>query len=158
MQRVSNLSESCSLSSLLYTPSFDSLYIWRSLHEFAQRESDLTHRFQSFLVLYTQTHRPACHPSSLLFIYVNNLYEHLFFLNLYLYLCIVFKNNVHFKFFKFMEKYYLCSIQSKVNPNQNETVLVSVDEVSAFVSSNLRPNCILLISQCSTFKAIPDEK
>lgn len=60
--------------------------------------------------------------------------------------------------FKFMEKYYLCSIQSKVNPNQNETVLVSVDEVSAFVSSNLRADCVLIISQCSTFKAIADEK
>lgn len=57
-----------------------------------------------------------------------------------------------------MEKYYLCSIQSKVNPNQNETVLVSVDEISAFVSSNLRPDCVIFISQCSTFKAIPDEK
>lgn len=57
-----------------------------------------------------------------------------------------------------MEKYYLCSIQSKVNPAQNETVLVPVDEVSAFVSSNLRPDCLLIISQCSTFKAIPDEK
>ena len=57
-----------------------------------------------------------------------------------------------------MEKYYLCSIQSKVNPNQNETVLVPVDEVSEFVSSNLRPDCILLISHCSTFKAISDEK
>ena len=60
--------------------------------------------------------------------------------------------------FSFMEKYYLCSIQSKVNPNQNETVLVPVDEVSAFVASNLRPDCILIISQCSTFKAISDEK
>ena len=57
-----------------------------------------------------------------------------------------------------MEKYYLCSIQSKVNPNQNETVLVSVDEVSEFVSSNLRPDCIIVLSQCSTFKAISDEK
>lgn len=57
-----------------------------------------------------------------------------------------------------MEKYYLCSVQSKVNPNQCETVLVPVDEVSEFVSSNLRPDCILLFSQCSTFKAIPDEK
>lgn len=81
-----------------------------------------------------------------------------FFSSLYLYLCPVFKNNVYFKFFKFMEKYYLCSIQSKVNPNQNETVLVLVDEVSAFVSSNLRSDCVLIISQCSTFKAIPDEK
>ena len=57
-----------------------------------------------------------------------------------------------------MENYYLCSIQSKVNPTQNETVLVSVDEVSDFVSSNLRPDCLLIISQCSTFKAIPHEK
>jgi hypothetical protein len=58
----------------------------------------------------------------------------------------------------FMEKYFLCSIQSKTNPNQNETVLVPVDEVSAFVSSTLRPECILIISHCSTFKAISDEK
>lgn len=57
-----------------------------------------------------------------------------------------------------MEKYYLCSIQSKLNPSQNETVLVPVDEVSEFVSSNLRPDCLLIISQCSTFKAISDEK
>jgi len=57
-----------------------------------------------------------------------------------------------------MEKYYLCSIQSKANPAQNETVLVPVDEVSAFVSSNLRPDCILIIAKCSTFKAISDEK
>ena len=57
-----------------------------------------------------------------------------------------------------MEKYYLCSIQSKVNPNQNETVLVPVDEISVFVSSNLRPDCLVLISHCSTFKAIPNEK
>ena len=57
-----------------------------------------------------------------------------------------------------MENYYLCSIQSKVNPNQNETVLVPVDEVSDFVSSNLRSDCLLIISQCSTFKAISHEK
>lgn len=60
--------------------------------------------------------------------------------------------------FYFMEKYYLCSVQSKTNPNQNETILVSVDEVSEFVSSHLRPDCILIISHCSTFKAISDEK
>lgn len=57
-----------------------------------------------------------------------------------------------------MEKYYLCSIQSKVNPNQNETVLVSVDEVSEFLSSNLSPDCVIILSQCSTFKPISDEK
>ena len=69
----------------------------------------------------------------------------------------VFKNMSNL-IFDFMEKYYLCSIQSKVNPNQNETVLVPVDEVSAFVSSHLRPDCVLIISHCSTFKAISDEK
>lgn len=57
-----------------------------------------------------------------------------------------------------MENYYLCSIQSKINPNQNETILVPVDEVSVFVSSHLRPDCVLIISYCSTFKAISDEK
>ena len=57
-----------------------------------------------------------------------------------------------------MEKYYLCSIQSKTNPNQNETVLVLVDEIAQFVSFNLRPDCVLIISHCSTFNAIPDEK
>lgn len=57
-----------------------------------------------------------------------------------------------------MEKYYLCSVQSKVNPNQNETILVPVDKVSVFVSSNLAPDCVLIISQCSTFKAISNEK
>ena len=60
--------------------------------------------------------------------------------------------------FYFMENYYLCSVQSKTNPNQNETILVPVDEVSEFVSSYLRPDCVLIISGCSTFKAIPDEK
>lgn len=57
-----------------------------------------------------------------------------------------------------MEKYYLCSIQSKTNPTQNETVLVLVDEISEFVSSHLRPDCLLIVSQCSTFNAIPNEK
>lgn len=57
-----------------------------------------------------------------------------------------------------MEKYYLCSVQSKVNPNQNETILVPVEDVSEFVSSHLAPDCVLIISHCSTFKAIPNEK
>lgn len=56
-----------------------------------------------------------------------------------------------------MEKYYLSSVQSKVNPSQNETILVPVDEVSEFVSSHLRPDCLLIISHCSTFKAVPDK-
>lgn len=94
----------------------------------------------------------------LLFIYVNNLHSYLVFPNLYSYLCSVFKTQCLIQIFIFMEKYYLCSVQSKTNPNQNETILVSVDEVSEFVSSHLRPDCLLIISQCSTFKAIPDEK
>lgn len=57
-----------------------------------------------------------------------------------------------------MEKYYLCSIQSKTNPSQNETVLVLVEDISEFVSSHLRPDCLLIVSHCSTFKAISDEK
>jgi hypothetical protein len=57
-----------------------------------------------------------------------------------------------------MEKYYLCSVQSKTNPNQNETILVRVDEVSAFVSSYLRSDCVLIISSCSTFEAIFDNE
>lgn len=57
-----------------------------------------------------------------------------------------------------MEKCYLCSIQSKTNPNQNETVLVLVEDISEFVSSHLRPDCLLIISHCSTFKAISNEK
>lgn len=62
------------------------------------------------------------------------------------------------KILNVMEKYYLCSVQSKTNPNQNETILVPVDEISEFVSTNLRPDCVLIISHCSTFKAIPNEK
>lgn len=57
-----------------------------------------------------------------------------------------------------MEKYYLCSVQSKTNPNQNETILVPVDEVSEFVSMNLHPDCVLIISHCSTFKTTSNEK
>lgn len=57
-----------------------------------------------------------------------------------------------------MEKYYLCSIQSKTNPSQNETVIVFVEDISEFVSSHLRPDCLLIVSYCSTFKAISDEK
>lgn len=57
-----------------------------------------------------------------------------------------------------MEKYYLCSVQSKVNPNQNETVLVSVEDISEFVSSCIAPDCVIIVSNCSTFKSISDEK
>lgn len=57
-----------------------------------------------------------------------------------------------------MEKYYLCSIQSKKTPTQNETIVVPVEDISDFVSSYLSPDCILIVSSCSTFKAIPDEK
>lgn len=57
-----------------------------------------------------------------------------------------------------MEKYYLCSVQSKTNPNQNEPILVRIDKVSDFVSSHLAPDCVIIISSCSIFNAIPDEK
>lgn len=57
-----------------------------------------------------------------------------------------------------MEKYYLCSVQSKVNPNQNETVLVPVDAIFEFVSSVLSSDCVVIISECSTFKPVPNEK
>lgn len=57
-----------------------------------------------------------------------------------------------------MENCILCSVQSKVNPSQNETILVPVESISEFVSSTLRPDCILIISSCSTFKSISDEK
>jgi len=57
-----------------------------------------------------------------------------------------------------MENCYLCSVQSKVNPNQNETILVPVESISDFVSSHLCPDCVLIISQCSTFKSFSHEK
>lgn len=57
-----------------------------------------------------------------------------------------------------MEKYYLCSVQSKLNPNQNETVLVPIEDISAFVSSCIAPDCVIIISNCSTFNKLPDEK
>lgn len=57
-----------------------------------------------------------------------------------------------------MEKYYLCCVQSKINPNQNETVLVSVEDISEFVSSCMAPDSVIIVSNCSTFKAISDEK
>lgn len=60
--------------------------------------------------------------------------------------------------FKFMEKFYLCSVQSKTNPNQNETVLVSVEDISEFISSCLAPDCVIIVSNCSTFTPIPHEK
>lgn len=60
--------------------------------------------------------------------------------------------------FKFMEKYYLCSIQSKTNPSQNETVLVPVEDISEFVSVSLDNGCLIIISPSSTFNKISNEK
>lgn len=59
-----------------------------------------------------------------------------------------------------MEKYYLCSVQSKTNANQNETVLVPVDEVSEFISSNLTRDCVIILTHFSMFdlKLSSDEK
>lgn len=50
-----------------------------------------------------------------------------------------------------MEKYYLCSIQSKTDVNQNETVLVPVDEVSEFISSSLNCDCVIVLTHFSMF-------
>lgn len=57
-----------------------------------------------------------------------------------------------------MKKYYLCSIQSKKTPAQNETVLVLAEDLSEFVSSVLNSDCLLIFSECSTFKLNSDEK
>lgn len=57
-----------------------------------------------------------------------------------------------------MKKFYLCSIQSKKNPAQNETVLVSTADLSEFMSSVLNSDCLLIFSECSTFKSNSDEK
>lgn len=58
-----------------------------------------------------------------------------------------------------MEKCYLCSIQSKTDPAKNEPVLVPVDQIANFISSALAPDCLLIISNCTTFKLnVNDEK
>lgn len=63
------------------------------------------------------------------------------------------KNQCLIKILNVMEKFYLCSVQSKKNPGQNETILVPVDEVSVFISSVLDPDCLLIFSDCSTFNS-----
>lgn len=59
-----------------------------------------------------------------------------------------------------MEKYYLCSVQSKKDPHDNETVVVRFEDILEFVSSCVHPDSIVIISNCSTFndKDISDEK
>ena len=57
-----------------------------------------------------------------------------------------------------MKKYYLCSVQSKKNPAQNETVLVLAADLAEFISSVLNSDCLLIFSECSTFKAFSDEE
>lgn len=59
-----------------------------------------------------------------------------------------------------MEKYYLCSVQSKKNPHDNETVFVLSEDIFEFVSSCVHPDCIVIISNCSVFndKDNVDEK
>ena len=53
--------------------------------------------------------------------------------------------------FIFMEKFYLCSVQSKKNPNDNETVLVLAEDIHEFVSSCVHSDSVVIISTCSTF-------
>lgn len=57
-----------------------------------------------------------------------------------------------------MEKFYLCSVQSKKNPGQNETILVPADEVSLFIFSALDPDCLLIFSDCSIFNSNSDNE
>jgi hypothetical protein len=78
---------------------------------------------------------------------------YLLFPNFILYLCPVFKKQCLIKILNVMEKYYLCSIQSKKNPGQNETVLVPIDEVPLFIFSTLNSDCLLIFSDCSTFNS-----
>lgn len=73
------------------------------------------------------------------------------FLNFNLYFYCVFKNQCLIKILNVMEKFYLCSVQSKKNPGQNETVLVPVEGVSFFISQVLDPDRLLIFSDCSTF-------
>ena len=53
--------------------------------------------------------------------------------------------------FKFMEKYYLCSVQSKTNASQNETFLVPADEVSEFITASLHPDSVIILTHFSMF-------
>jgi dephospho-CoA kinase len=46
----------------------------------------------------------------------------------------------------------------KIQQQQQQLSLPLVEDIPEFVSSNLRSDCVLIISQCSTFKAISDEK
>lgn len=75
-----------------------------------------------------------------------------------IYIFVLFLNQCIIKILSFMENYYLCSIQSKTTPNQNETIVVPVEDISEFITSYVAPDCVLIVSHCSTFKAIPDEK
>lgn len=53
--------------------------------------------------------------------------------------------------FKFMEKYYLCSVQSKKNPHDNEVVVVHFNDILEFLSSCVSPDSLVIVSSCSTF-------
>nr|DAG08921.1 MAG TPA: hypothetical protein [Microviridae sp.] len=50
-----------------------------------------------------------------------------------------------------MEKYYLCSVQSKKDPQDNEVVIVLFEDIPEFVSSCVSPDSVVIISSCSTF-------
>lgn len=113
--------------------------------------------FSPPLVLITQTHRPACHPYSLcLFMLI--IYVYICFFQNFIFTFVSFLNQCIIKILNVMEKYYLCSVQSKTNPNQNKTVLVPVEDISAFVSSCMTPDCVILVSNCSTFNKLSNEK
>lgn len=72
---------------------------WRSLHVFAQRESDLSHRFQSPPLSYIRklTDQPATHIACSLFMLL--IYMSICFFQIFIYIFVLsLKNNVHFKF------------------------------------------------------------
>ena len=72
------------------------------------------------------------------------------------------RRNIHFAVtsaFRTMEQNDACNGSKNSQHLTGDAVdLAPVDEVSEFVSSYLRPDCVLIISQCSTFKAISNEK
>lgn len=57
-----------------------------------------------------------------------------------------------------MEKYYLISIQSKVNPAKSSSCVVYEKDLSQFINENLSSDCILLVTECPIYKSGSNEK
>ncbi|QXN75305.1 hypothetical protein [Microvirus mar62] len=56
------------------------------------------------------------------------------------------------------EKKFLCSIQSKITPSVNETLLVSASDIASFVDASLSADKVIIISQCAIFQKIDDHE